>query len=248
MNTLRTLQGTPDQELLALSHAGNKTAAGVLLIRYEAKVLLVICRWTKNLALAQDILQKTYIRAWINLHKFLSRNFVSWLLVIARNCFLHHCVRKKNYAKHAPVDSLENALAYPAPDDDAIDGPRNARRLQKYFATLPQRSQVLLHLHFIEGKSYREIGEALNFSVEYIKRHIYQLRNTLQRSLMKNESILLKEYGIKGKRKIRDQSSRKNATIYFCRTSLINATSSSIGRPSIFACDALLPGLSPTTT
>src|SRR5687767_8966703 len=81
-----------DDERLALrAHAGCSSSFDALVRRMQSPLLGFLIRQLRNRADAEDVLQETFVRAYVNLSAFDPRwRFKTWLFAIARNLAVSH--------------------------------------------------------------------------------------------------------------------------------------------------------------
>jgi len=111
---------------------------------------------------AEDITQAVFVRAWKSLPRYKQTGapFVSWLIVIARNAVIDHFRSRRNlrdldetngpHSQVDPVSSVESEFA-------------RAEVREAVMKLKGDRRTVIL-MHFIDGFSYEEIGNALGKS------------------------------------------------------------------------------------
>ena len=107
-----------------------------------------------------DILQNTFIKAWVNLDTFRGDARLStWLYRIATNETLNFLQRKK------ATTGLDDAPTA----DEYFDGNETELQLQKAIASLPNKQRAVFHLKYYEEMKYEEMSSILNTSVGALK-------------------------------------------------------------------------------
>ena len=85
-----------DKDLAALATAGNERAFAELLRRYERPIFSLIYRMVRDRALAEDLAQEAFIRAFNAVSSYDPRyKFSSWIFKIANNHTIDHLRRRK---------------------------------------------------------------------------------------------------------------------------------------------------------
>ena len=74
-----------DDALVRASQAGDLEAFNLLVLRHERPVFNVALRLLRDVGLAEDATQDTFIRAWQNIRTFQTGSVRSWLYKIATN-------------------------------------------------------------------------------------------------------------------------------------------------------------------
>jgi len=117
---------------------------------------------------ANDVLQNTFVKAWLALDTFRGDSKISsWLYRIAVNeslSFLEH--------QH-PAESLsngeENEITRTLAGDPYFDGDQTQQLLQEAIATLPDKQRVVFNLKYFEDIKYEEMSQMLHTSVGALK-------------------------------------------------------------------------------
>ena len=85
-----------DRRLVEQALAGSERAYHDLVKRYERPVFSVILRMVRDRALAEDLAQETFLKAFRSLASYdRSRKLSSWLFTIAHNAAIDHLRRKR---------------------------------------------------------------------------------------------------------------------------------------------------------
>ena len=114
-----------------------------------------------------DILQNTFIKAWVNLDTFRGDARLStWLYRIATNETLNFLQRKKDTTG---LDDAPSAIVSQLTADEYFDGNETELQLQKAIASLPNKQRAVFHLKYYEEMKYEEMSSILNTSVGALK-------------------------------------------------------------------------------
>ena len=134
-------------------------------------------------ALAEDMVQEAFVRAWNKLDLFRGDSkFGTWLHRLAVNVVLSdHRIRVKRLARERElVDDLERTLVG---DRDVSAGLRGD--LEAAIAGLPERARTVLVLYDIEGYQHDEIAEMTGMAVGSSKAQLHRARK-LVRDVLKD--------------------------------------------------------------
>lgn len=128
-------------------------------------------------ALADDLAQETFIRAWKSIRQYRGdARFFTWLYRIAYNCFAaHHRARKPEEA--ADEEFLERHGGSSDPESDLH------RDFAVALAEFPPQQRMSLHLHLQREMTHEEIAELLDCPLGTVKSHILRGREKLQQKL-----------------------------------------------------------------
>src|SRR6202022_1696196 len=106
---------------------------------------------TRNVELADDLVQDTLVRALRSEHLFHEGDVRSWLYTILTNLNRN---RLRTLARHPSLAPIEEG------DVSGMTGPETgARDIERALATLVEDQRAALLLVVLEGLSYREVAE-----------------------------------------------------------------------------------------
>ncbi len=136
-------------------------AQNELFKRYAPKLLGVCCRYIKDRDEAEDALQETFIKIFLNIHQFKGEgSFEGWMKRIAANTALSQ-LKEKN--KHQ-FDSLNQVSLTKVEEDEKeqqLMVEADAQRLLKCIQDLPLGYRTILNMYLMEEFSHKEIAEKL---------------------------------------------------------------------------------------
>ena len=119
---------------------------------------------------ANDILQNTFIKAWINLDSFMGYSRIStWLYRIAVNETLTFLNKQKSTVPLETDQDGEMSIADQLESDPYFDGDLTERQLQEAIATLPDKQRMVFNMKYFNEMKYEEISEVLGTSVGALK-------------------------------------------------------------------------------
>ncbi len=146
--------------------SGGQAYFAELVHRYGAPIQRYCRRFVPDAALAEDLAQETFLRAFTHFHQFQGGNFKAWLYRIAFTVSIN---RLESSSQR--IASLENPDLMSAPEDLLRDlmGKADVSAVLKELSA-PQR--ICLKLFYIQGLSYREIVAKAGYTAEDVKTHI----------------------------------------------------------------------------
>jgi RNA polymerase sigma-70 factor (ECF subfamily) len=127
-----------------------------------------------NDALAKDLVQETYLRAWKALDNLHDQNAVkSWLITILRREFARTFERK--VPKFAELDSVD------VPGDSELEpaGRLEVQLLRRNISKLPPKYREPLLLQVVMGFSCEEIAQLLDVSKSAVMTQLFRAREQL---------------------------------------------------------------------
>jgi len=160
----------PTDETLVRQAAdlNDQAAFAELVRRHQQKVLLLQRRLTRDHALAEDLAQETFLRAWEKLGTYRgSGSFGGWLASLSYNVFRAYWRRHGRSRSELPIE--EAVLPAPEQDDGHAD-------LERLLGVLPREDQVILVLGYAYGLSNTEVGDVLGMPPGTIKARIHRAK------------------------------------------------------------------------
>lgn len=131
-----------------------------------------------NDALAKDLVQETYLRAWKALDKLNDDAAAkSWLITILRREFARTFERK--VPKFTDVDTVEVPEDTELEPDDQVEVQLLRRNIQK----LPPKYREPLLLQVVMGHSCEEIAQLLGIGKSAVMTQLFRAREQLMKSL-----------------------------------------------------------------
>ncbi len=176
------MNSLPDEELARSVQRGDADAFGVLVERYEPKLVRYARRFLFGQHDAEDMVQDAFLKAYMNIQSFdVGRKFSSWLYRIAHNEFIT-ALRKRT---RQPVFSFDPDTIFPHPlSRETADRDANEAELRGLMDTglgdLPPKYREPLVLYYFEEKDYREISDILQIPVATVGVRLNRARTMLK--------------------------------------------------------------------
>lgn len=176
--------GVPDEQLAARAQHDRREAFDQLIHRHKTTLYRFVRRYVGQSDDAYDVLQDTFIAAWVALKRYdPARPFLPWLRMIALNkCrdFGRRQAVRRLMLRAQAVDPLrqtsesarEPGLGLPREDE-------HLRRLDIAIAALPAAYKEPLLLTTVGGLSQQEAADVLKTSVKAIEMRLYRARQKL---------------------------------------------------------------------
>jgi len=166
-----TCVSVDDQNLVERARAGDQTAFALLFEQFHAPILNYLHRMVSDRALAEDLTQDTFIKAYNALPRTKpDLAFKAWLYRIATNTAISHLRRGKIVKwlpfltdREHPEERLDRSVTRQADIADALD------KLPKHYAA------ALLLRHY-QGLSLAETAQALDITENAAKLRLFRAR------------------------------------------------------------------------
>ncbi|MBE6310968.1 MAG: sigma-70 family RNA polymerase sigma factor [Bacteroidales bacterium] len=116
-----------------------------------------------------DILQETFIKAWVNINHFRGDAKLStWLYKIAINESITFLNKERN--KHtSSIDDEDSFLINNLQADEWFDGDDLQYELQKAINRLPEKQRLVFNMRYFDEMKYEDMSEILGTSVGALK-------------------------------------------------------------------------------
>jgi RNA polymerase sigma-70 factor, ECF subfamily len=168
----------PDQELLGRLRAGDEQAFVMLVRRHHDAMLRLACGYVPSVAVAEEVVQDTWLGVLRGLGGFEGRSSVrTWLFRILVNRARTAGVReRRSIAVSNPEPAVDPSRfdrsgAWAAPPehwveeaDDRLDAVKLADRLRSAIDGLPDRQREVVMLRDVEGLSSEDVCSVLDLS------------------------------------------------------------------------------------
>jgi RNA polymerase sigma-70 factor (ECF subfamily) len=164
---------------LARAAVDDLAAFGELVRRHQDFVYGAAMRVVRNPAIAEEVAQDTFIRAFRGLSDFRGEAQVrSWLYRIATNLSLNVVTRRREY----PSEALPEVAARDSPAKAAINAELR-QHLTEAVAELPDSLRRPLVLREFEHLTYEEIAAELDIPLNTVRTRILRARHALRDKL-----------------------------------------------------------------
>jgi RNA polymerase sigma-70 factor (ECF subfamily) len=159
-----------DERLLADIRAGRRDACAHLIHAHYQGVYRFLVHLTRDVALAEDLTQDTFVTVWERIGSFAGRSSVAtWLHRIAYGKFVDACRRARRGSEvHDLLRQQTPRAAWTTPLDEVVADDQT-RHLYAALHRLEPRDQALLVLHYFQGLSYRDMADVLDEPANTLK-------------------------------------------------------------------------------
>jgi RNA polymerase sigma-70 factor (ECF subfamily) len=179
-----TIEPEDESDLVRRAQQGDRHAFERLYRQHRNRIYAVLWRIAANdPALAEDLLQEAFVRAWQKLGSFRGEaRFATWLHRLSVNVALSdRRIRVRRLERETALEGEAERTATGAKDvyeDQRMD-------LEQAIAKLPERARTVLVLFDIEGYSHAEIAEIAGMAVGSSKAQLHRARKLVREELEK---------------------------------------------------------------
>jgi RNA polymerase sigma-70 factor (ECF subfamily) len=171
-----------DARLVRQAQAGDMAAFEELYRRNIGRVFALCVRMAGDAALAEELAQDVFVRAWEKLGTFRGDSaFSSWLHPLTVNVALTE--RRSRRRRTARVMTTDDLTPFEKPAQTRAPGPEAGMDLEKALATLPAGARSVFVLHDVEGYRHQEIAELTGVAEGTSKAQLHRARRMLREAL-----------------------------------------------------------------
>ncbi len=180
--TMDATATTLDEDLVRRSLAGDRSAFGKIVARYQSLVAAIAYAATGSLSRSEDLAQETFIEAWTQLKALREpASLRAWLCGIVRNR-THGALRRDQREPTQDAESIDVAAfvhtAEAAPLEQAISAEEQAL-LWRALDRIPETYREALVLFYREQQSIETVASALAISEDAAKQRLSRGRRLL---------------------------------------------------------------------
>lgn len=184
-----------DAELAALAVRGREGAFRELLARYERPVFTLVYRMVRDRALAEDLAQEAFIRAFAAIASYdPAYKFSNWIFKVANNHTIDYLRRRKldtvsiDGSPHAgsPEEEARTGIVVEATGENPhqyVENRELGAQIERAIGKLRPEYRTVVLLRHIEGHSYEEIAEILDLPLGTVKTYLHRARGELKTRL-----------------------------------------------------------------
>ncbi|MBI4755141.1 MAG: RNA polymerase sigma factor RpoE [Betaproteobacteria bacterium] len=181
-----------DQALVERAQRGDKQAFGLLVSKYQRKLVRLLSRLIRNPAEVEDVAQEAFIKAYRALPSFRGDSaFYTWLYRIGVNTAKNYLVSQGRRAPTSTEFDSEEAESF---EDGGqlrdINTPERVLMSKQIGETvnsameaLPEELRTAISLREIEGLSYEEISQIMECPIGTVRSRIFRAREAIAEKL-----------------------------------------------------------------
>ena len=174
------------EDLIARVRSGDDEAFRLIFERYARPVISFIYDMVGERALAEELMQETFVRGYRNLGALRDETKLStWLFGIARNVALESLRMKRRVNRQLELDDpLVAGLrdGRTPPDDDLINKEMQ-QAIHDALRELDEDKRLVFALKVFQQQSYEEIAVITGFSMAKLKTDLHRARAEMRRLL-----------------------------------------------------------------
>ena len=177
-----------DTELVTQSLAGNLSAFGQIVVRYQNLICALAYSATGSLTQSEDLSQETFVTAWKQLPELREPGKLrSWLCGIVRN-LSHRTLRRQEHEPVHAADQLETAAETATLEAEPLAQVISREEeaiLWRSLECIPEIYREPLILFYREHESVERVAEVLELTEEAVRQRLSRGRKLLHAEIAK---------------------------------------------------------------
>ncbi|MFC1720993.1 RNA polymerase sigma factor [Patescibacteria group bacterium] len=169
-----------DEELIAIS-VYYPPAFSKLVAKYQDAFLRKVQPVVRSREAAEDIVQEAFTKIYLNAKKFEKREgaqFSSWgYKILLNTAFTHYQKQKKTQCVELTSEMINQLTEY---SQDEMLIMETSDRVVSILMKLPKHARSVLVLHFLEGRTHKEIAEQEGVAVGTIKTRVHRAKKAFR--------------------------------------------------------------------
>ena len=172
-----------DAELYKEFLNGKEEAFNNIIRKYRKPLISFIMRFIKNIEVAEDIAQDTFVYVLMNKTEYdFKYSLKTYLYTIAKCRAINYLKRERKVVSYDEAYMREKEEIYI--DEDLIKE-ENKKEIYEAIGKLKKSYQIVIYLKDIEGLKYKEISRILNKTVPQLKMMTHRARKSLEKTMRK---------------------------------------------------------------
>lgn len=163
--------GPADNELVARLQRRDPQALAELYDRYGRAAYSIIVRVVRDPAIAEDLVQETFLRVWNRVHGLDAErgSLGAWLLAVARNRAIDYLRSSAGRERRTlELNEAEHPSLYRDMEPDIIASDKT-RRVKEAMQKLAPNHRQVMELAYFEGLSQSEMAERMGQPLGTVK-------------------------------------------------------------------------------
>ncbi len=173
-----------EDELIRRAMLGENRAFEDLITIYKKYVFAICYKLLKDVHLAENLSQETFLQVYLSITKFDNKNFKTWLGRIATNKCLDYIRKEKAQTK--VVEVLKETIEETKPEENPIHNILHKEKKEiilNGINKLPDKYGKVLIKYYIENKDYNTIAEEEGIKPRTVETRLYRAKKILKNSM-----------------------------------------------------------------
>ena len=178
-----------DLVLVKRAKSGDYQAFDLLVLKYQSRLISTAFKFAKDLQIAEDIVQDSFIKAFKALESFREdSSFYTWIYRITVNTSKNFLVSKKRKSELLNSDLSEEASYEIVPvetysPEDLLQATQLKKVITETIDQLGEDTRTALTLRELDGLSYEQIADVVNCPVGTVRSRIFRGREVIDEAI-----------------------------------------------------------------
>jgi len=184
---MQNYKNLTDEELVEIIKLKNPQMYGNIVERYQNKLLRYAEYLVQDTILAEDIVQETFIKAFVNLNNFnTKRKFSSWIYRITHNETINK-IKKTNQISSVGIIEIADSFKSEENIERDYEKEEIKNKIRNNIKQLPLKYSEPLVLFYLEQKTYEETSDILRIPTGTVGTRINRGKNYLKKIIERNQ-------------------------------------------------------------
>jgi RNA polymerase sigma-70 factor (ECF subfamily) len=177
-----------DEEIAHKVQQGDRELFGVLVERYEEKLLRYGRKFLARQEDMEDIVQDVFLSAYQNIQSFdHTLSFSPWIYRIAHNAYVNALRKHERGPLLIDFDTLISHPAYEDPAENEREQRDMRADIERGLEFVRPKYREVLALHYFEDLAYKDIAEVLGVPVGTVGIRLKRAKEALKEALEKKQ-------------------------------------------------------------
>jgi RNA polymerase sigma-70 factor, ECF subfamily len=179
---MENIEDQTDEKLAHLVQKKRTDAFGVLVNRYEGRLLRYGRRFLFNYENIEDAVQNIFMKVYINIQSFdVTKKFSPWIYRIAHNHFIN--IIKKSKKESFLFFDADVIFSFPGKENvlEDIKIKEEREEIEKYLNNLKVKYREPIILYYFEDKNYQEISDILRIPIPTVGVRLKRARDEIKK-------------------------------------------------------------------
>ena len=152
---------------------GDKEAFNELITYYYPFIQKYLLKLTNNEEIAKDMMQETFLKLITSIDKYKIKGkakFSTYLITMAKNCYLDYLKKNKKYASIIDIDTIPDNLKI----EEKFNQDNDVDIVLSEIDKLPSEQRIAMKLKYLEGLTLKEIAIMQKTKPETIKSRLHE--------------------------------------------------------------------------
>lgn len=173
-----------ENQILSRCKEGDKTSFRWVVQTYQRQMFSVALKMLADEEEAKDVVQETFIRAWLGLDTFdLRRSFPTWLYTIATRLCLNRLKRLKVIRPTTLDEQVLHRYASDADNHHTLENREWVAIVRMLAEGLSNKQRLVFTLCQLEGLPSNEVEQITGLNARQVKSNLYEARQAIRKRL-----------------------------------------------------------------